>query len=431
MGQQQPILEHFAALLESLGDSQPQWLAEQRRQAFDRVVSRGLPGRKIESWHYTPVDQWLAERLEGGGADIVTADESVDGTVSAALAGAVFTFSHGRLAARNAAAETLDGVKLIDLAGLDEKSDGELIAWLGSAREDALAEMVDALAPAPQLLAIDGSVDTPIILHHHASAAGTNLPRMIVQVAAGANATVIEHFSGADCDYLTAAHTTIIAGRDSSLTWLRVNRDSESGQHIGLVDLEQQTGSSVRLQSLATGGRRVRTGLHVALTGDDTELECAGAFVAVDHQHVDHHVAINHLGARGTSRTRFHGVAGDHGRGVMNGRLYIARDTHGNDGRLATHNLLLSDAAEIDAKPELEIYAEDVSCAHGATVGQLDAEQLLYLRTRCIDRDTAVALLTEGFLRSGLLELDGTAADYLGSQLERALTALGRAREAA
>ena len=112
------------------------------------------------------------------------------------------------------------------------------------------------------------------------------------------------------------------------------------------------------------------------------------------------------------------GLAADASKGVVNGRIHIAANTRANDGHFTTHNLLLSATAEIDAKPELEIYADDVSCAHGATVGQLDEDQLFYLQTRGIDRDDAIALLTEGFLKAGLLDCGNTHLnDFLQRQM--------------
>lgn len=419
----QTVFDRYAGLLD-IGARQPAWLAEQRRRALVRARSAGLPSKRVEAWHYSAVDQWLGAALERHGSGLTLPDAEIDASDSTHLPGIVFTFSHGYLSGQSEAADRAEGLELQPLAHLDAEADAELIEWLAERRDDSLAELVDALAPEAWVLTVRANVSLqhPLVIHHQASQPGTHLARIIVRIAAGARATVIEHFSGYQgCDYLSLARSAVHVGRDAHLVYARVNRDGDQGQHIGLVDLQQAQGSHVRLQALAVSGWRVRNGLNINLTGSDAELDCSGAFAGSDEQHIDYHVAINHLADRGASRTRFHGLAGDQAKGIVNGRLFIAEHTRANDARLATHNLLLSAGAEINAKPELEIYAEEVSCAHGATIGQLDADQLQYLRTRGISRSEAITLLTDGFLRNGVMPLGDALADYLELQVAGAL----------
>lgn len=419
----QTVLDQYAALAGT--SRQPAWLAELRQQALEQARTRGLPSKRVEAWHYSAIDQWLAQSLEQHGSGLTLPDDAIDASISEHLPGLVFTFSHGYLSGESDEVHRIEGVEFKALAHLDEKKDAELIAWLAARNDDPLASLVDALAPEAWVLSIsaEAQLKQPLVLHHQASQPGVHMPRIIVRLEAGARATVVEHFSGYQgCNYLTLSRTALQVGRDARLSYVRVNRDGNDGQHVGLTQLEQAQGSHVKLQALAVNGARVRNGLNIDLVGSDAQFECSGAFAGSGQQHLDYHIAINHLADRGVSRTRFQGLAGEQARGVMNGRVYIAKDTHGNDGQLSTHNLLLSDNAEIDAKPELEIYADDVSCAHGATVGQLDADQLLYLRTRGISRADAIALLTEGFLRSGVMNLGSTLNDYLEQQLSGALT---------
>lgn len=419
----QTVLDRYASLLDA-GARQPAWLIDQRRQALARSRAEGLPSKRHEAWHYTAVDQWLAAALERHGTALTLPDDAIDASASNHLPGMVFTFSHGYLSGQSDGADRIEGIEFKPLAHLDEQADAELIQWLAERRDDPLAALADALAPETWVLTIRAHADSrqPLLLHHQASQPGIHMPRIIVRVDAGARATVIEHFSGYQgCEYLSLSRSAIQVGRDAQLTYLRINRDGNQGQHVGLVELEQAQGSQVRLQALAINGARVRNGLNVNLSGSDAAFECAGAFAGSAEQHIDYHIAVNHLADRGASQTRFHGLAGDRATGIVNGRLYIAKHTRANDARLATHNLLLSDGAEIDAKPELEIYAEEVSCAHGATIGQLDPEQLQYLRTRGISRADAIHLLTEGFLRSGVLTLDGALTDYLEQQVASTL----------
>jgi Fe-S cluster assembly protein SufD len=169
---------------------------------------------------------------------------------------------------------------------------------------------------------------------------------------------------------------------------------------------------------------KVRNGIYVGLDEPNAEFIARGAFAATDTQHIDYHFTVDHNSDHGRSDILMQGLAADRSRGVVNGRIYIAKNTRANDGHFTTHNLLLSNDAEIDAKPELEIYADEVSCAHGATIGQLDEEQLLYLQTRGIDRRHAIALLTEGFLKAGLLDCSNNSLnEFLLQQLLVAMPA--------
>lgn len=418
------VLNRYAELLDG-GPGQPVWLAEQRRQAMQRVRSAGLPTRRLPAWHYSAVDQWLATAQERYGRDLTPADAELAKTsTEPPLPGAVFTFSHGVLVQQNPAATTLPaGVSCQPLAELDEQADADLISWLAARQDDPLAALADALAPDTRVLTIraDAALDQPLVMHYQASRPGVHALRLVVRIEAGARATLVEHFSGYQgCDYLSLARTAIQVGRDAQLTYVRVNRDGNQGQHVGLLDLDQAQGSRVMLQAVAANGGRVRNGLNINLIGTDARFTCGGVFAGSGKQHIDYHISVNHLANRGTSETRFQGLAGDEATGVVNGRLYIARDTRANDAQLTTHNLLLSSQAEIDAKPELEIYAEEVSCAHGATVGQLDPEQLQYLRSRGISRSDAIDLLTDGFLRRGLLPLDEALTAYLEQQVASA-----------
>src|SRR5699024_6936812 len=150
--------------------------------------------------------------------------------------------------------------------------------------------------------------------------------------------------------------TAIKVDRDARLTYVRINGDGDQGRHLGMLELDQEQGSEVRLQALTARGHQVRNGLNINLVGEDARFECGGVLAGSHQQHIDYHLAVNHLADRGTSTTRFQGLAGDEATAIVNGRIYIGQDTRANDAQLSTHNLLLSDQAVINAKPELEIH---------------------------------------------------------------------------
>jgi Fe-S cluster assembly protein SufD len=246
-------------------------------------------------------------------------------------------------------------------------------------------------------------------------------------------ATLIDCFAGtAEAgDYLGISHQLFKLERGSQLTYARLHREAASGQHLGVVEAAVGRDARLRLQALASTPTdagteqprtRLRNGFYVRLEGTGAECIGRGAFAAAGQQHIDYHFTLDHQGDHGRSDILMQAMATAKSRGVINGRIHIAANTRANDGHFTSHNLLLSADAEIDAKPELEIYADEVKCAHGATVGQLDDEQLLYLQTRGIDHPTAVTLLIEGFLKAGLLEWSQPELDeFFQQQLLAAL----------
>jgi Fe-S cluster assembly protein SufD len=292
---------------------------------------------------------------------------------------------------------------------------------------DSIADLVAALAPETWVLIIKAGarLKHPVLISHLATLPGSHIGQLVVWAQSGAEATIVEHFAATPSAgaYLHCAHTALKLDSNSKVTYARINRDGAAAQHLGVVEAELARDARLQLQALesASGSaltNKVRNGIYIRLAEPNAEFTARGAFAASDRQHIDYHFTVDHISDHGRSDVLLQGLAADRSRGVVNGRIFIAKNTRGNDGHFTSHNLLLSNDAEIDAKPELEIYADEVSCAHGATIGQLDEEQLLYLQTRGIDRAQAIALLTEGFLKAGLLDChNGSLNEFLLQQL--------------
>jgi Fe-S cluster assembly protein SufD len=197
--------------------------------------------------------------------------------------------------------------------------------------------------------------------------------------------------------YFTNVVTEIVAGTNSVLDYYRVQEESKSSFHIATVQVQQERGSNVTSGVFARGGALARTDLNVVLDGEGCECTLNGLYQADGEQLVDNHTRIDHARPRCTSHELYKGLLAGRARGVFNGKIYVHRDAQKTDARQTNQTLLLSDEAVIDTKPQLEIYADDVKCTHGATVGQLDEEQVFYLRTRGIDKASARQLLTYAF----------------------------------
>lgn len=426
--QQPSALQPLDALIATrLQQREPAWLQKLREKARADLNAAGLPNKRRESWHYSSADLWLQQFDKQHGLAPIAADRGAT-TTDEFISASTLQFSHGILLSQQIAAADRDALTVLPLAALDEQKHADVIAWLSNQKHtDSFASLATALAPESHVLIVrsEQALSQPIVVTHTTSRAGAQVGQLIVWIEANAEATVLESFSGTpDTQSLQIAHTQMHLARGARLTYVRLQRDQTGAQHLGVVESEVGRDAQLRMQVLRGGketsvpNQRQRNGIYVRLQENGAEFIARGAFAAAGTQHIDYHFTVDHNADHGRCDLQMQGIAGDNSRGVVNGRIYIAKNTRANDGHFTTHNLLLSNDAEIDAKPELEIYADEVRCDHGATVGQLDEDQLLYLQTRGIDHAQAVALLTEGFLKAGLLDCGNAALnDYLQQQV--------------
>jgi FeS assembly protein SufD len=230
-----------------------------------------------------------------------------------------------------------------------------------------------------------------------------NAPHALVQQShdfnlyAGCTATLLWHHCGEFESSFANYLTQITLGENAQLDLIRVQQASLSASLIERTEISLAAGAKVRVIDINFGAQLARHELHIALDGAAAHAEVLSLSALQGRQHCDTQLVLNHRMPNTSSLTRVKAVADARARSVFNGRIYVAKGADGTDAQLRTNNLLLSDMAEIDAKPELEIHAEDVKCSHGATVGQLDENALFYLRTRGIDAVQARQILTVAF----------------------------------
>ncbi len=229
-------------------------------------------------------------------------------------------------------------------------------------------------------------------------------PRLLLDLERGAELLVVQHFldAGQPSGWVNSV-TEIHQAEDSRLTLYRLQQHAATHTHTALLAVELAARATASIGLVDLGGRLIRNDVDVKLREAGAAIELFGVFLAGAGQHVDDHTLIDHLAPDTRSDEAFRGIIGHRGRGVFNGKVVVHRGAQRIDARQRNDNLLLSDQAEIDAKPELEIYADDVKCSHGSTVGELDAEHLFYLRSRGVDEATAREILTVAFA-SAVLE---------------------------
>ena len=223
-------------------------------------------------------------------------------------------------------------------------------------------------------------------------------PRNLVVMAEQSEATLIESYVGLDdADYFTNAVTEISLADNAILKHYKVQQESLNAYHIGSLNAWQGKNSQLESHSVSLGGALVRNDIHSQLDAEGANIVMNGLYMTSGRQHVDNHTRVDHLKPHTYSTENYRGVLNDRSRAVFNGKVVVHKQAQKIDAHQNNANLLLSDDAEIDTKPELEIYADDVKCSHGATVGQLDENMLFYLRSRAIDEETARSLLTYAF----------------------------------
>jgi Fe-S cluster assembly protein SufD len=259
-------------------------------------------------------------------------------------------------------------------------------------------------------LADDVTLDEPVYVVHQwnsASAQRMSHPRIVVRAGRNSRLTLIEHYLGpAEAEHFTNAVTRIEIAAGAAVKHFRVQQESSRSFHIGHVLAKVARDARYSSHDILLGASIGRSDITALLEGSGAHAALFGLFAPMGAQHLDAHTRIDHLAPNTTSEEDYRGIAGGRGRGVFNGKVIVRPGAQKIDARQSSRNLLLSPTAEIDTKPELEIYAHDVKCSHGATTGQLDATALFYLRSRGLSESDARALLIRAFAESILSTVD-------------------------
>lgn len=359
--------------------------------------AHGLPTGRDEAWRYTPLERFVGGDWEPAPA---TPHRLPDLAAVDALAG-----RHG--GPRIVLVDGTFVAALSDLAGLpagvrvDAATDRP--AQPGRARYDGFQAMNGSASHEAAVVTVAAGVHiaSPIHVVHLALGGGSRQashPRTVIELEPEARATVIESHAGTPGQTLTNAVTTITVARGAALAHHRVVNGAPGSVHIGHTGIDQDAGSRVRSWSLLAGADIARSALDVVLHGERAEVDLQGLHLPVRDQHHDTVVTVEHAASGGRSRQRFQGVVDDRARGSFSGHVIVAAGTTGNDAGQTNRNLLLRPTAQADTRPWLEIFADDVRCTHGATVGRLDDEALFYLRTRGIPRHEARSMLVGAFV---------------------------------
>ena len=252
--------------------------------------------------------------------------------------------------------------------------------------------------------------------------AGAHASRLAIEVGAGATLVLLESYEGEGTGYVVEANLAINLAKNARLERMIIAADDEDAVSVSRADIDLGPGATLSQTVLTTGAKRQRLETHVAHPGAEAVARLDGVYVLNAKRHADITTVVTHAGAHGVTDQLTKGVVADQARGVFQGRIVVSPGADQTDAKMGHHALVLSDRAEVDAKPELEIYADDVACAHGNTVGALDDEALFYARQRGIPEVEARAMLTGAFLGEVVdrIEHEGARAiarNWLADQL--------------
>ena len=377
------------------------------------IVSR-LPTTRDEDWKYTDLsrardisERWLAA---GGAAPADSLADEIDAIISA-IDATWFVVRNGELLER----PTAEGLK------------SERIDTL-PVRDGALAELSAALLRDGLRLSVEGSLDKPIgvLVIDSGEQAAVSQACIELVVAASASCQLIEfHTSLGEGDHYHNSHVVFDVGANASLSHVRLQDRSLS--HVQTGRTVVRVGRDARFTSTGfdLGGGLIRNDLEIDIAEPGAEVSFDGLYLAGDGQHIDNHTRVDHRVGPARSRQEYRGILNGKCRCVWNGKAIVHEGADGTDADQANHNLLLSEKAEIDAKPELEIYTDEVKCSHGTTVGQLDETSLFYLRTRGLDKRRATQILTHAFAAGLVSRVAVEAArEQVATLMEQRLAAL-------
>ncbi len=421
--------QQYESLLEG---AEPQWLKQRRLLAFDSFIAKGLPNTRVEEWKYTPLRLWekhnfhytpnnikvsqlqelqLFSMLDEQSYDIVMVD--------------------GMYYAEHSAHEHLPSdVIITDFADAIQNHSEMMRKYLGQAvflEKHPFASLCESIAQKGMVLIIPDNIvfDSPIHILFATSKNSQNCVnhlRNLIVVGKNSKVEIIEHYANLnDVVYFNNVVTEIIVEENAKTSHFKLEQEGNQSFHIGGVHVKQMQGSTFNSYAVTLSGHFSRHDIRSRLIEPMAYCELNGLYFTHNTQHVDYHTAILHEAAHCTSSSLYKGILNDRSVAVFNGKVAVQKDAQKTNSSLANHNLLLSDSCEINSKPELEIYNDDVKCAHGATTGHLNQEALFFLQARGIAPHKARRMLIRAFANEIFNQMpSNTVKNYCQRYLEMA-----------
>ncbi|MGE5323580.1 MAG: Fe-S cluster assembly protein SufD [Actinomycetota bacterium] len=421
-------IEAFERLEKKPGE--PAWLRSLRQEAFARFAETGFPSTHDEDWRFTNVAAIANTQFEPAPKAAATAEDiAVFRTADFACQ---LVYLNGRFARGLSRIPALPkGVQVGSLAEALASNPGGLQQHLGgylNFKRDAFAALNTAFMEDGAYIHVPRGtvVEQPIYLLY-VSVPGENPaiehPRNLIIVEENSQATIVEDYvslqDGGPAPSFSNTVTELVAGENAVVSHYMIVRPAQDAFNVSTLRIQQGRSSNTATHSLLLSGALVRNNVHPVLAGEGAECLINGLFMANGRQHMDNYMLVEHASPHCNSRQFYNGVLNGQAHGVFHGRIIVHKDAQKTDAKQTNRNLLLSDEAQIDTKPQLEIYADDVKCTHGATIGQVEENALFYLRSRGLDEAAAKHLLLLAFANECL---DRMNSEQVRNHLQRLVT---------
>lgn len=388
------------------------WFSQQRQSALKLFQETGFPITRQENWKYTDTRAIAKKTFSSLKSDPVSiSTDEINNVRFKDLDSYELVFVNGVYSEEHSNINDLpEGVIIEDMAAALAKDNDLLVKHLAQYADSNISPFT-ALNTAfiqhgtyinvPKNTVLEKPITVFYLAKNNGQANGESFashPRNLIVMGEHAEAILIENYIGLDdANYFTNAVTEVSLSASAILKHYKIQQESLNAYHIGNLNVMQEKDSRLQSNSVSLGGSLVRNDIHGQLAAEGAEIIMDGLYMTNGKQHVDNHTRVDHLKPNTYSSENYRGVLNGRSRAVFNGKVVVHPQAQKIEAYQNNANLLLSDDAEIDTKPELEIYADDVKCSHGATVGQLDENMLFYLRSRAIDEETARSLLTYAF----------------------------------
>lgn len=398
-------LEVFEQINNRAADVQPRWLKSVRQDAFARFSETGFPTTHDEDWRFTNVTAVASAPFELAGRDMVSKEQLKP--FGASEFACCLIFVNGLFSGQLSTLPPLPkAVTVGSLAAQIENDPASLELHLGrylNTQRDAFAALNTALIEDGVYIHVPRGivVETPIYVLYLTVPGTTptmNHPRNLIVAEESSHVTIVEDYVslGEGITFSNTA-TELVAGDNANVSHYMIVREGDQAYNFSTLRIQQGRHANVTTHSLLLSGALVRNNVHPVLAGEGSECLINGLFMANGRQHMDNYMLVEHASPHCDSRQFYNGILNGHSHGVFHGRIIVHKDAQKTDAKQTNRNLLLSDDAQIDTKPQLEIYADDVKCTHGATIGQVDENALFYLRSRGLDEAAARHVLLLAF----------------------------------
>jgi len=375
-----------------------------RTAATTIIKEKGLPSRKNEEYKYTNLTKILERNFNDfeGNVDSKTNLNSL----IPLLAENQLVFVNGNLSEELSSYDLPQGIALNTL----EEADKKIANGIDTANDEYLLLNTSSLKTGASFTVEESAViENPILLIHITDASKNQAvahPRTLITVEENAQATFIELYIGlGDALSFTNAVTGINCAERSNTTYIKIGNENTNQLHVGNTNVDVAKNTVFNALTFNFGGKMVRNNLHISLNGSHSEANLDGLFVTDNKEHVDNHTAVDHKVPNCNSNELYKGIMNGSSKGIFNGKIYVRQGAQITNAFQSNKNILLSDDATIDTKPQLEIWADDVKCSHGCTTGKLDKEQLFYLRARGIGKKSAQLMLLDAYANEVIGEI--------------------------